>query len=146
MNSNFTYLLTPSSSSINPPIDQSIHELPIEQLNWKDFERLCLRIAEEYHSIDNCEIYGTPGQRQEGIDIFAKKPDGKFSTFQCKKYVKITPKDLDNAVSIFKTRDWSAKSNEFYFCTTFSLNSTQLQKKFLKLKDDLSNLNITFIK
>lgn len=129
----FQYLQTPSKSKIEPPIDGTINELPIEKLDWEDFEKLCLRMVEIEHSIDNCEIYGLKGQKQHGIDIFAKTESGKYSNYQCKRYQVINESNLEEAVNVFRKGDWFSKSDKFTFCTTASLNETQLQNKFNKL-------------
>lgn len=143
---NLSYLYTPSVSIINPPIDPTIDEVPIEKLSWEDFEKLCLRIAETYHSIDDCEIYGTKGQKQDGIDIFAIKENNKYSSYQCKRYENVTEDVLEEAVNRFKAGDWLDKSDQFVFCTTFPLNKTQLQKKFNKIKKQLKIIGIEFNK
>ncbi|MDP1747762.1 MAG: NACHT domain-containing protein [Bacteroidota bacterium] len=146
MDSSFLYLNTPSCSKIDPPINTTGDDLPIEKLIWEDFEKLCLRISAEYHSIDDCEIYGVKGQKQNGIDIFAKKDNGNYSSYQCKRYQRITEADLTKAITKFKKEDWFSKSDEFIFCTTFSLNVTQLQNKFNALKAELNIYGITLIK
>ncbi|MFD1605423.1 restriction endonuclease [Flavobacterium artemisiae] len=141
-----SYLLTSPESKIFPPADTKISELPIEKLSWVDFERLCLRLVEVYHSIDNCEIYGVSGSKQEGIDIFAFKDSNKYECFQCKRYQVISPGKLDEIVQEFKNGEWYSKSDKFFLCTSLELNSTGLQDKFNKLKSDLKKDKIDLIK
>ena len=145
MDNSLLYLNTPSASIIEPPINTSLQNLPIEKLAWEDFEKLCLRIARLEHNIDDCEIYGIKGQKQDGIDIFAQKQNNKYSCYQCKRYQTITEKTLETAVKAFSA-EWKDKSDKFYFCTTASLNLTQLQKKFNQLKRDLKKEQIELIK
>lgn len=140
------YLLSPSTSLIAPPINAMIDELPIEQLSWEDFERLCLRLVQINYAMGDCEIYGVKGQKQDGIDVFARVSQGQYQSYQCKKYQKVLPADLEKAVEEFKKGKWYDKSIAFYFCTTFPLNRTELQDKFNELKDDLAKQNIDFIK
>jgi len=137
MDKEFLYLYTPSTSIIDLPIEATANKLPIENLAWEDFEKLCLRVAETRHTIDDCEIYGIKGQKQDGIDIFAIKDNDNYSSYQCKRYKSITENVLEKAVNSFLEGDWSDKSDQFIFCTTFSLNKTQLQKKFNSLKAKL---------
>ncbi|MEM1336325.1 MAG: NACHT domain-containing protein [Bacteroidota bacterium] len=137
MDDKFLYLYKPSTSIIEPPIEATARKLPIENLVWEDFERLCLRVAETIHSIDDCEIYGVKGQKQDGIDIFAIKNNDQYSSYQCKRYKIVTENVLEKAINSFLDGDWFAKSDQFIFCTTFSLNKTQLQKKFNGLKAKL---------
>ncbi|MDF4202894.1 NACHT domain-containing protein [Maribacter sp. SA7] len=142
MESKFSYLYTPSQSFIEPPIDKKISVLPIENLEWEDFEKLCLRMLEIDFSVDNCEIYGVKGQSQQGIDIYAKKENGKYSSSQCKRYKTLTKSTIDKAVNLFKKNEWYKKSDEFIFCTTFEMNKTQLQTKFNELRDELKKEGI----
>lgn len=141
-----SYLLASPESKIFPPSYAKISELPIEKLSWVDFERLCLRLVEEGHSIANCEIYGVSGSKQEGIDIFAFNDSKKFECFQCKRYQVISPGKLDEIVQEFKKGSWYSKSDKFFLCTSLALNSTRLQDKFNTLKSDLKKDGIDFIK
>ncbi len=146
MNETLSYLLTPSNSEINPPINTKKSDLPIEDLGWEDFEKLCLKLVEIDYSIDDCEIYGVKGQKQNGIDIFAKKDNGKYSSSQCKKYKSLTVANFTKAVNLFKKETWYSKSDEFIFCTTFEMNKTQLQDKFNSLKVELKKDGVKLVK
>jgi predicted helicase len=146
MNKSLLYLNTPSTSKINPPVDITMQTLPVEQLGWEDFEKLCLRLAQLEHSIDNCEIYDIKGQKQQGIDIFAQKENGKYSSYQCKRYQEVTEDVLEKAVNKFVNEQWKPKSDKFYFCTTAELNLVQWQDKFNQLKTDLQAEGIQLIK
>lgn len=146
MNESLSYLLTPSNSKINPPTNTKKSDLPIEDLSWEDFEKLCLKLIEIDYSIDDCEIYGIKGQKQNGIDIFAKKDNGKYSSSQCKKYKSLTVANFTKAVNLFKKEIWYTKSDEFIFCTTFEMNKTQLQDKFNSLKTELKKDGVNLIK
>ncbi|MBE9595968.1 NACHT domain-containing protein [Moraxella sp. K2450] len=145
MSFNPSYLFTPNSSEITPPIETNANLLPIEQLRWEDFEKLCLRLAQAIHGKNNCEIYGVAGQKQDGIDIFAYK-NSKYSSYQCKRYKAVSKNDLKTAVETFRSGKWHQESNEFIFCTTFELNKTQLQDKFNELREGLKSEGIDFIK
>src|SRR5215217_9162841 len=39
------WLELPASSAVNPPVETRRQELPLTELRWEDFERLCLRLA-----------------------------------------------------------------------------------------------------
>lgn len=140
------YLGTPSNTSVEPPVDSTGDDLPIEKLSWEDFEKLCLRLVELNHSINDCEIYGIKGEKQEGIDVFARISQGKYNTYQCKRYKKIMPSTLTKAISAFKKGEWYSKSTAFYFCTTFSLNQAKLQDKFNALKGQLEADGVLLVK
>lgn len=145
MDFNTSYLFTPSNSQVSPPIKTTLDLLPIDQLRWDDFEKLCLRLAQAIHGVNNCEIYGTKGQKQHGIDIFAYK-NAKYSSYQCKRYQKVSGNDLEEAVQLFKEGKWYEQSDEFIFCTSCALEVTQIQDKFLELKTVLENDGIVFNK
>lgn len=128
------------------PVITKAQVLPFEQLKWENFEQLCLKIAQKEFSIKDCEKYGTTGQNQQGIDIFAMHEDGKFSTYQCKKYNKFTIKDLDNIIDEFKKGEFFKSSKRFVICTACELNSTQIQDAFNAYKLEFKFLNIELIK
>ena len=146
MDNSYSYLNTPSKSTVAPPVETSTDELPIEKLAWEDFERLCLRIVGINYSMDDCEIYGTKGQKQEGIDIFARKDNAKYACFQCKRYQEMTEAGLDKLVDEFKNGEWFGRSEEFIICTTASLNTTQLQDKVEGLKNTLEGDGVSLTK
>lgn len=146
MEKDLKYLHTPVQTIIDPPIDATIQELPLEKLSWEDFEKLCLAIVQTDFSINDCEIYGIKGQAQEGIDIFARQANGKYSSYQCKKYAKFEEGDLNKAVNHFKTKGFYKKSDYLYLCTSCELNKTQVQNRFEELKTELEKENITFVK
>lgn len=143
---NLNYLHTPTHSIVDPPIDTKTQELPIEQLSWEDFEKLCLAIIQTDFTINDCEIYGIKGQAQEGIDIFARQANGRYISFQCKRYHQFDLTDINKAVDYFKTKDFYDKSDSLYLCTSCEWNKTQVQDRFETLKTELEKENITLIK
>jgi len=65
---------TPATAILRPPTTTQLQELPFRELTWEDFERLCLRLAREEAEVEYCRQYGTKGQSQAGIDLYARKP------------------------------------------------------------------------
>ena len=141
-----SYLRTPIKSKVEPPIDGNIQYLPIEQLDWEDFEKLCLALIETTYGIANCEIYGIKGQKQEGIDIFAKEGNGKYVNFQCKRYKNYSANRIVEVISKFQGGEWFSKCDRFVLCTSCALNSKKLQDKFNELKEELKNEDISLEK
>ncbi|SCG85664.1 NACHT domain-containing protein [Methanobacterium congolense] len=134
-------LRIPSTSEINPPVKTSIQELPFDQLEWKDFEKLCLRLVELDEDVEYCHFYGTPGQSQEGIDIYARpKFKEKYSVYQCKRVRDFSPSKIESAVSKFIGGKWIDKSDTFVLCSSESFdigeraNKIEEQSKRLKKK------------
>lgn len=140
------YLFTPSNTIVDPPIETTAQELPLEKLSWEDFEKLCLVLVQINFSINDCEIYGIKGQAQEGIDIFARQANGKYSSFQCKRYQEFVLSDINKAVEYFKSKAFFDKSDNLYLCTSCEWNTTQVQDRFEVLKTELERDSITLIK
>lgn len=143
---NVNYLFTPTQTIVDPPIDTTIQELPIERLSWEDFEKLCLAIVQIDFSINDCEIYGIKGQAQEGIDIFARQVNGRYSSYQCKRYLEFDLSDINKAVEYFKSKDFYGKSDNLFLCTSCEWNKTQVQDRFEELKTEFKKVHITLIK
>ncbi|MFA5297603.1 MAG: NACHT domain-containing protein [Lutibacter sp.] len=143
---NLSYLHTPTQTIFDPPIDTTIQELPLEKLSWEDFEKLCLAIVQTDFTINDCEIYGIKGQAQEGIDIFARQSNGRYSSYQCKRYQEFALSDLNNAVKYFKAKKFYSKSDNLHLCTSCEWNKTKVQDRFEELKTELEKEKITLIK
>ena len=143
---NTNYLNTPVETIVEPPIDTKTQTLPLEKLPWEDFERLCLVIAQIDHNYSDCEIYGVKGQAQDGIDIYARKSNGKYSSYQCKRYQDFDLKNLSNAISSFKIGKFYGNSDKFYLCTSCELNKKQIQDKFIEYQTEFEVNNIELIK
>lgn len=143
---NLSYLYTPTHTIVDPPIDTTYQELPLEKLSWEDFEKLCLSVVQTDFSINDCEIYGIKGQAQEGIDIFARQANGRYSSYQCKRYQEFDLSDINKAVEYFKNKDFYSKSDNLHLCTSCEWNKTQVQDRFEELKTELQKVNITLVK
>ncbi len=130
-----------------PPIKTDVQYLPFEQLSWEKFEELCLSLVTLEFAIENTERYGTPGQKQDGIDIYAlDKKDGKYVVCQCKKYTKFQKSDINKAIIKFQNGKFYNKSKKLILCTACELNSTAIQDEFEEQKVKLINENIELIK
>jgi transcriptional regulator with XRE-family HTH domain len=78
------------------PLEKS---LPLHRLSETDFELFCVALVECIEDA-GAEVhrYGTKGSRQKGIDIYAKKMDGKKNDYQCKRHAQFGPADAKKAV------------------------------------------------
>ncbi len=117
-----------SSERVRPPVTTREQLLPFTQLTWENFENLCLRLARRGDEEPHCQRYGVPGQGQEGIDIYVRRADRKYDTWQCKRYREITPGTLAKAVAKFLAGEWADRTKRFYFVVSASLSSTELAK------------------
>ncbi len=87
------------------PVQSRIQVLPLGDLSWENFERLCARLITKEGAVFDCFRYGKPGEEQQGIDILARRwIDGHLQrwVYQCKRYVGFKISDVDKAISSFK--------------------------------------------
>jgi hypothetical protein len=139
-------LVPPEAITVAPPIETKLHDLPLAKLRWEDFERLCLRLVQTRFTVEHCELYGVAGQQQQGIDIYARKDGGKYATYQCKRYQKLSSDELRKLVSLFRSSAWAAKSDEFTLCTSAELDMTQVQDAFEELHTEMAAEGISLVK
>ena len=82
------WLLEPSAGgSVSPPVQTSNQLLPLGELAWEDFERPCLKIMESELVLERASLYGMPGQRQRGIDVYAVDPAPPKESLDPRPYV-----------------------------------------------------------
>lgn len=98
------------------------------------------------YSKEDSEKYGTQGQEQQGIEIYARKPNGKYNVYQCKKYKSLTKSIFTKAVKEFRKGKWYELADEFVFCTSASMNDVKLQDEFETQKNILAADGIKLIK
>lgn len=122
---------------IKEPVKTQLQFLPFEDLSWENFEQLCLKLAQEMSSLQDCERYGKQGSTQQGIDIFQIYNDGRYDTYQCKREKKINISDLDKVIEAFKNGKYYKTSKSFTICTSCELNTTKLQDTFNRYKVEL---------
>ena len=119
-----SWLNTPPTSDVTPPVETRQALLPFEQISWQDFERLCHRLVRLEANIEDSKIYGTQGDNQDGIDIFARTTTSeKYRVYQSKNEADFGPSKIKAAVDEFIVGEWLAKSDTFVLCTRESLRS-----------------------
>src|SRR5437899_237133 len=77
-----------------PPVNTKKGSLPLSDIEWPDFERLCRRLALLSGSVKAAYVYGGPGHAQHGIDILVCTTDGSFEVWQSKRYQKFKALDV----------------------------------------------------
>lgn len=110
-----------------PPVDTRLQTLPLAQLSWENFERLCFRLASRAGDAEYWQLYGTPGQKQDGIDIYVRLRSGRYHTWQCKHYETFGVANISKAVDEFLAGKWRASTDTFFLCVQASLADTKLQ-------------------
>ncbi|MFM0122682.1 NACHT domain-containing protein [Paraburkholderia sp. RL18-101-BIB-B] len=109
------------------PVTTAAQSLPFESLSWQNFEKLCYRLAGKDADIETHSLYGRAGQAQEGIDIFARKVNGRYNTWQAKKYKNYTVANLNKAVEAFVSGSWASRTENFYIAVQCAVDDVPLQ-------------------
>src|SRR5690242_2880257 len=76
----------PNGAAPPPPTVTRATELPFNALSWRDFERLCRRLAQRRGEVEKAYAYGTEGQAQGGIDVLVRLANGAYEVWQAKRY------------------------------------------------------------
>ncbi len=129
-----------------PPVVTLIQTLPLNDLSWENFERLCVRVVRLHGDVEYCSLYGTKGQRQHGIDLYTRaKASDKYHAYQCKRCEEFTVADLKSAVDKFRKGKWFKRCSHFFLCTSTSSVSIQLSDEYERKRKDLLADGIDFV-
>ncbi len=141
-----SFLGTPPTAIPNPPVVSHRQELPFGELTWEDFEKLCVRLARSESEVEHCQLYGTRGQQQEGIDVYARlATNQRYVVYQCKRVANFTASDITHAVQAFLAGAWAGKASQFVLCTQVSLEPRSLADEFEKQATALRARNISLL-
>jgi NACHT domain len=127
---NPSWLAQPATAGLDrPPTRTRLQILPFHELEWENFERLCYRLARFAGDVEQwAALFGGRGQKQDGIDIYVRRPDvSRYACWQSKRYDRLTVSALKAAVTEFEQGEWAPKSDEFIICTSASIQDTKLQ-------------------
>lgn len=149
-----SWLLTPATGGdIPPPVQTHSQLLPLGQLGWDDFERICFRLLRtQVVGAVRATIYGAPGQAQHGIDMYAvaaTSPDGApdarpYVTLQSRRIINVTQANLQKGVDDFLEEKWADNSQKFIYATSSSARSKHLLDKVEELATRLGQQSIAF--
>jgi transcriptional regulator with XRE-family HTH domain len=84
---------------IERPDSALVPFLPLDSLTAENFELFCRDLIQNLNPGADVQRYGSQGDDQEGIDIYAKHTDGKVLDYQCKRHKQFGPTDVSNAIS-----------------------------------------------
>ena len=128
-----SWLLTPATG-VGPglPVQTLNQMLPLHELTWEDFERLCLRLLRLEARAVRAGLYGIPGQAQQGIDAYAigsTPPDEATNVrphvvLQSRRIRDVTPTNLESSVDRFLTGTWAGTSQKFIYATSSPARTT----------------------
>ncbi|MGE5501484.1 MAG: hypothetical protein ACM3W4_06125, partial [Ignavibacteriales bacterium] len=119
--------------------------LPFSELSWENFERLCYQLARRSGQIEYVQRYGRQGQAQQGIDIYARKVNGRYEAWQSKRDKTFSADKLRKAVAAFKKGSWYAQTDTFYLAVQAALDDTEIQDEIEAQAKLLAADDITFI-
>ena len=149
-----SWLLTPATGvGVSPPVQTHSQLLPLAQLGWDDFERICFRLLRtQAVGAVRAVIYGVPGQAQHGIDMYAVAavtpdvvPDSRrYVTLQSRRIINMTEANLEKGVDDFLEKKWADNSQKFIYATSSSARSTHLLDKVEELAIRLEQQSIAF--
>lgn len=121
-----SWLHLPPDAPVAAPTLTLAALLPIADLTWPNFERLILRLARGEADVVGARLYGSPGQAQEGIDLYARLRDTmSYRVYQAKKVEEFGPAAIRGAIEEFLIGSWADRATGFILCTSESLRSTQ---------------------
>lgn len=118
----------PSGRIPDAPVGTRSQLLPLGELSWPDFERLCLRLVEAQGEVIESRLYGLPGEDQQAIDFFARRADGTLAVYQCRRVRSMGPAAIAAAISDFLASEWADAATAFGICTSTNLSSTARAK------------------
>ena len=142
----FTKVWVPPESHVSHPVHTRPQTLPLNGLPWDSFQRLCARLAQRCGNVEHCQEYGLPGQDQEGIDIYVRRPESsKYSVWQCKRYQTFRPSLVERSVSDFLNGAWSSKADEFVLAVSVNTEKANLAEVIETQAGRLREQNIQFL-
>jgi len=138
-------LLVPGHFDIEPPVTTSVPLLPLCELSFDNFQRLSVRLLSASSEAISCQEYGTLGQKQEGIDLYARVAgQTKMEVWQCKRYEKITVRDVNAAVKKFLDGKFVAETSKFVLVTSASTEEAKLADAEIAAAKTLREKGIEF--
>lgn len=133
------YLREPPNGYADQPVAGE-RLLPFQRLTAADFERLCLAAAERVDGLDDPRLYGKPGQRQHGIDLFGGTANG-YSDYQVRRVeAELTPTALRETVEDFAEGIRPFDAKRFVLCHAATIRRTQTLDELAKLRLELPDL------
>jgi len=115
-----------------PPGIRPDDEPPLHRLDEYAFQKLCRDMFEHEPDIATCNVYGTRGQPQDGIDLYAYRKNGDgIAVGQCKCYEDFPPakiRDASDEFFLYWDTRWSKeKVKRFVLFVACDLSTRQRQ-------------------
>ncbi|HEV8712734.1 MAG TPA: NACHT domain-containing protein, partial [Candidatus Binatia bacterium] len=96
--------------------------------------------------VEHCQLYGTRGQEQSGIDLYGRKSGAsQYTVYQCKRVRHFGPARIKAAVTTFLKGDWVGKTETLVLCTSESLVSKDRADEIEKQHERLQGSGVSLI-
>ena len=142
----YTRVWVPPETHVALPVQPRIQILPLNELPWDSFQRLCARLAQRCGNVERSQEYGLPGQNQEGIDIYVRRRESsRYSVWQCKRYQKFHRSLVEKTVSDFLNGSWAPKTDEFVLAASVKTEEANLAEAIETQANRLRERNIEFL-
>lgn len=143
-----TRLLVPGDFDVSvgiPPAQPLEQLLPLGQLSFENFQRISVRLLAATKAAIHCQEYGVRGQKQEGIDLYARlSGQAKLEVWQCKRYEDFTSSDIAEAVRVFLEGKLVDDTHKFVLVTSADTENNNLADAELNAAKDLKAKNVDF--
>ncbi|WP_322920656.1 hypothetical protein [Nocardioides renjunii] len=116
--------------------------LPLDQLEWTDFEGLLWRVLRDVEGLRNPQIYGLPGQKQLGLDMVAEEADGSGIALQSKDVKQFGPARIAAAVDAFRSTTRPFPVSKFIIAVSCQVRSTAAVDRFKALRAELRPIDL----
>src|SRR5260370_1315134 len=131
--------------STSPPVQSRPQVLPLNELSWEHFERLCLRYVRSRASVVMTQLYGVRGQKQHGIDLYVRLTEpARYEVYQCKRLATFDASDVEKAVTKFLEGKWRDKAKAFKIMTAHPIEDTKIADAIIAAQAQLSKHDIEF--
>jgi hypothetical protein len=134
----------PTGAAPNPPVITRAADLPFLELSWKDFERLCYRLAQKAGEVEKVWAYGTQGHQQLGIDVLVRMKDGTFETWQSKRHKTFGPSQIKAAIAHFLDGAWAGQAKKFILAVACQPSGPNAINAIEEARSDLKARGIAF--
>ena len=124
-------------------LDPQLELLPTHDMDWPDFEKLLLRIAREVEGLREVQLFGDPGQAQDGLDAIGLNPANEAEGIQGKRYSKFTTNDLNKAVSKFLDGSLPFVIHRLSIGVSCRAHERKVVERLIKLNQDHPSLEFT---
>jgi len=114
--------------------------LPFDQMEWDDFEKLQCRVLRDVEGLRNAQIYGEPGQAQQGLDVVALTPGRSGVALQSKRLARFGKAQLRAAVGKFRATERPFQVERLIIGVSREVRSTGAVAALHELRSELAPL------